>query len=397
MKDIQALLDENTGPFVELPPGEYQGNFVIRRPCTVMGNHTLLWAENGTVLTVASHIVTIEHLTIEALGENTVALSSDYEDTKFQNVEVSGNVKGILSQEGQWRLPKMVELKDLPSQSECKFYCQIQVPVKCSVVSLLNGIHVTPKLLSAGEHTLTLDIEKLNANTCIYGDILFVTDLIRRCYVTGMVCENEAAVPEINTLLYEQKIQTQPQSNTKYVTLPKITWQDDALVLKKGQRIGAEALEGEEIEIVIEMEGHYDTMEIDPYVFLLHEGGKTKREEDLIFFSNQVSQDGAVSVREKTVTLQLQRVCDDIERISVAYGIYEEAFRFADVKNPVVKLKKNKKDIMVFSIEDLNEETTITAVDFYRYKGKWKVSAIGAGYKKGLKVLCESYGLEVES
>lgn len=393
MQDIQALLDKNTGPFLELPPGEYQGNFVIRRPCTIIGNHTVLWAEQGTVLTIDSNIVTIEHLRIEALGESVIALSSGYEDTRFHAVEVSGKVEGILS--GHWTLPKVLELGELPSEKECTFYCQVEVPVACKVISLLNGVKVTPEELSAGRHTITLHTEKLHTNTCIYGDILFVSDFIRRSYVTGIVSENVKDVIE-NTIVYEQQKQILSQQKQQYITLPQITWHKDAIVLQKGQRIAADTLENEKIEILFEMEGYYDTMEIDPYVFLLYSDGKTRKEQDLIFFGNEVSQDGSVSIKERTVTLQLQKVSKEIERISIAYGIYEGAFSFENIKNTTIKLQKQGKDSMVFPIEDLKEETTITAVDFYRYKGKWKISAIGAGYKKGLKVLCESYGLEIE-
>ena len=45
---------------------------------------------------------------------------------------------------------------------------------------------------------------------------------------------------------------------------------------------------------------------------------------------------------------------------------------------------------------DLQKETTVIAIDFYRYKGIWKINAIGGGYIDGLKKLCEDYGLEVE-
>ena len=38
--DIQQLLNQNSGAFVELPAGEYKGNFVINHPCRVIGNHT---------------------------------------------------------------------------------------------------------------------------------------------------------------------------------------------------------------------------------------------------------------------------------------------------------------------------------------------------------------------
>ena len=44
----------------------------------------------------------------------------------------------------------------------------------------------------------------------------------------------------------------------------------------------------------------------------------------------------------------------------------------------------------------LNLEKTVVALEFYRYKGDWKVQFVGAGYHSGLRTLCESYGVEVE-
>jgi len=34
-------------------------------------------------------------------------------------------------------------------------------------------------------------------------------------------------------------------------------------------------------------------------------------------------------------------------------------------------------------------------MEFYLYKGEWKISAVGAGYKDGMAKLCNRYGIEV--
>ena len=50
MNDIQSIIDNTKAHFIELPMGEYEGNFIIKRPCCISGNSTVLWAEKEPVL-----------------------------------------------------------------------------------------------------------------------------------------------------------------------------------------------------------------------------------------------------------------------------------------------------------------------------------------------------------
>lgn len=396
--NIQQLLDNSTGAFITLPPGEYKGNFVIKRPCRVIGNHTTIWAEKGTVLTIDSAITTIENLRIETL-QNT-AIVSHYQDTVFQNVEVSGRVEGVAEQKGNWNFPKMLCLGEIPQNTECKLYFDVEVPHDCEVISLLQGMRISPETLSAGRHTMTLYIEKLPQNTCLYGDILFVTECFaRRSYISGIVTgQTENNIYE-KVLFSQTKEIKQTQEvrkiNSACKMSPPITWDKHAFLLQKGQRTALNDLQQQPISIIMEMESNID-IDIDPYVFLLQKDGKAKKEQDMVFFGNESAENNCVIIEGKKVMLHLTKVASDIERISIAYGIYESKFCFGDIKKFVVKLEKQGKEEMVFLLEDLAKETVMIAFDFYRYKGNWKINAIGAGYHKGLKKLCESYGLEVQ-
>ncbi len=154
-----------------------------------MQSHTTLWSEQGTVLTICSNIVTIENLRVETLKKQDIAIHTDYDDTTFQNVEISGILMEKTKKE-IWNLPKILYLGEIPCDTVCTMYFDIQVPCFCRIVSLLNGIEITPETLPAGRHRMTLHIEKLQKNTCLYGDILFETDsFIRRIYITGVVTD----------------------------------------------------------------------------------------------------------------------------------------------------------------------------------------------------------------
>ena len=317
--DIQQLLNQNSGAFVELPAGEYKGNFVINHPCRVIGNHTTLWAEQGTVLTICSNIVTIENLRVETLKEQDIAIHTNYDDTTFQNVEISGILMEKTKKE-IWNLPKILYLGEIPCDTVCTMYFDIQVPCFCRIVSLLNGIEITPETLPAGRHRMTLHIEKLQKNTCLYGDILFETDsFIRRIYITGVAKDKITCYTDGKVVYSEKENKITNQNKTKYVTQPAVTWDKNALVLKKGQRIALGESEKQQISIFIEMQGYDSAIDIDPYVFLLQSDNQAKQEKDMIFFGNEYTENYSVLVEDKKVILQLQKVNSDIQRISILF------------------------------------------------------------------------------
>jgi len=139
-------------------------------------------------------------------------------------------------------------------------------------------------------------------------------------------------------------------------------------------------------------------IDLDPYVFLLNNSGVTSCDSDFVYFGNTVSGCGSVQInKDRSIDLDLNRIPDHISRISLVYSIYlpGPGDNFSKVIDPYIRIFQNGKEKFNFVVNDLITETTMIFVDFYKHNQKWKISAVGFGYREGLKKLCSSYGLIV--
>ncbi|MCI5667464.1 MAG: TerD family protein, partial [Oscillospiraceae bacterium] len=68
---------------------------------------------------------------------------------------------------------------------------------------------------------------------------------------------------------------------------------------------------------------------------------------------------------------------------------------FSLVRNSRLSLYAQDKERVRFDLEGLSGEVTIVAAEFYIYKGEWRISAVGSGFRDGLAKLCNRYGIEV--
>lgn len=402
---IQQLLDYTEGRFVELPPGEYEGPFVVKRPLNIMGNATTLWAKKGPVLTIKSSEVAMRDLRVEATGgTDEPCILSNTGDTRFENIEISGTVKGVPKEEGIFDIPNTITLGEFYGNRECSFQMEIVTPVKLRIRSLIKDVAIAPEEIEAGKAVITIKTGKMRPETYLYGDILFQSAFVRRVYVNGAAKENPEGYEE-NSLLYQTTAAIAESSKgagpISYGSVTPVTIDPDAVFLQKGQRLPWNMPDTEIITLGLYCENMPQGMEIDPYVFLLDRNQKAVEDWRLVFFGNPVSRDHGVKILEENafsgVSIQLSTVRQDIERISVAYAIYEDSPGgiFSCVKEPVIKVRCGGKDIYAYEATGLTEETTIIGVEFYRYKEAWKLTAIGAGYKDGIRRLCESYGLDI--
>lgn len=170
------------------------------------------------------------------------------------------------------------------------------------------------------------------------------------------------------------------------------------LDMKRGQRVGLTQYLGDKFEVWFTANAPRN-MEIDPYVFLLENGDKASGDEGLIFFGNARSQNGEVRyfAEDGHIEVDLSKVPPQIQKIALAYSIYDggAAKNFRLVGSPRVSLRTDSERV-AFTVDGLTEEATIIAMEFYLYKGEWKISAVGAGYKDGLAKMCNRYGIEVE-
>lgn len=194
---------------------------------------------------------------------------------------------------------------------------------------------------------------------------------------------------------------TAPTTHTATDVIPFAGRQNptlETLDMKRGQRVGLAQYLGNEFEVWFTANAPRG-MEIDPYVFLLESGDRAIGDDGLVFFGNERSPNGEVKFfpGDGHVSVDLSKVPPRIQKIALAYSIYDggTAKNFRSVISPRVSLRAGGERV-TFTIDGLTDEATIVALEFYLYKGEWKISAVGAGFKDGLAKLCNRYGIEVE-
>ena len=168
----------------------------------------------------------------------------------------------------------------------------------------------------------------------------------------------------------------------------------DRKILVKGERFPLESYKSEPLQLQFSFSGG---QEIDGYAFLLNHERKVRYDEDLIFFGNKSDSMEAVINDGCQFTITLSRINPDIEMVCIVYAIYTQNCRqtFANVRNAQLRMEYQDKELCVFPLDNMPNVTALVAVELYRYKGQWKLKAVGQGYQENLRSLCERFGLEV--
>jgi stress response protein SCP2 len=193
----------------------------------------------------------------------------------------------------------------------------------------------------------------------------------------------------------------QLQSNTTQPEQKEVTYTLSQKALMSGERFDLSAYVNKPLEVKLYYKSLKEAVVIDSYAFMLNENEKVTRDEEMVFFGNEVSPDGAVKITSTdftpAVTLNLPQVSGQIQRIAICFSAYgdEDWINFLNIKDPVVQVYSDGEPICHLKLEHLSVEKTLVALEIYRNKGTWKAKSIGSGYKDGLKNLCESFGVEI--
>lgn len=426
MRTVRELFGENAGGEIIVSPGEYAGPLVVDRACSIKGNMSVIWADSGPVLVIKAAGVKIENLRVEVTGNGEfTAISSEYPDAKLINVEVRGNVKGIPGEAEKWELPNVISLGDFAAEEDNRFRVKINAAGKATLESRAKALTITPGSLEKGENSVLLTADALKDNTILYGEIMVHSAVSRRIYVMGKARAGApkydvlepptiehnttdpviSASPRASVFPMEQISEHNISENLSKNVNENITENtgdnknDNIKQAKKGQRIPISELGSENIKIVFEHKSADKSIEIDGYAFLLRENGKVTKDEDLVFFGNTESPDKSVRAgsEEAFIEADLEKTEPSVAKIAVCFSVYGDMQKnISSVKDPAVRIFGGGKEMYRFDLGDLSNEKTFVAVELYRYKGEWKLNFVGAGYKSGLKKLCESYGVEVE-
>lgn len=155
-------------------------------------------------------------------------------------------------------------------------------------------------------------------------------------------------------------------------------------------------------------------IDLDASVFLLTKEGKVRGDNDLIFYHAPVSscrsvrhhgdsRGGGSGQDDELITVELDRVPPQIERVAVTVTIHNEpgaqAYRFADLSAAHVRVTNVETGTEILRYElasAFGEETALIFSELYRYKEGWKFRAVGQGFVGGLRMLCRHYGVVVD-
>lgn len=395
MNSIQQLFS-GRGKYIDLPMGEYEGPFRIDHTCTVDGHGATLWGKSETVLLVTAGKVVLKNLRIELIEDPEGAVAVRLKnDTVTENVEVYGQVDSG-SSVSRWRLPRMLDFGVFAAGKENEFHRLIAADSTCEICNNVHGLSLCPQQLAPGENDVAFKVSPLMGDTILYGDIVLKTGygINKRIYVTGRAA---AGAQEINEHRAAPGGSNIPQLNFENNTAGAV---DNNLGEKviKGQRLSLHDVKN----IFVGFVGENIRVDIDPYAFQLYENGKTKEDEDLIFFGNTQSKQDAVYTDEKNsvkgVGINLDRIAKDVAKIVVAFAVYEDENKpsasFAEVRNPLARIWMDEDKVYDFGLS-LGLEKVVNMLEIYRHKGEWRIKFVGAGYKNGLRMLCEEYGVEV--
>ena len=355
-----------------------------------------------------SSSVTLNNLRIEVTGSQEkehpeVSLKLNYQDTKLENIEINAATEGLPEETAEWTIPGVIALGDFAANKENSFSIEFDVPRTADIVHNIKDVVISPQKLKAGRNVLYITTSNMRDNTILFGELLIKTSVARRIYITGKAKkgapEHTAVPPVSGELPVSAPLQMDPPDE---VVAPIVSDDEQVKVVSKGQRISLGQMQARPIKVVYSHKYANCSLAVDPYVFMLGKNGKVRSDNDLVFFGNEESESKDVRVMTDNgnafATIELSKTSESVERIAVCMSVYEDqsGANFGCIEEPVIRVFSDDKEQFRFQLDNLKQEKTVVAVEFYRYKGEWKISFVGGGFALGLDSLCRDYGVEVE-
>ena len=330
-----------------------------------------------------------------------------------RDVEVLGSVSGFGSEDKFFDIPHTIDLGAFDPESGASFTMIVDVPAQTEIVCSTPGLTFEPKSIPAGRSEVKIVVSGMSSMTFLYAEVLFKSMFTRRVYVSGR--PSAAAEKADGRLVYEARERAPepeaspaPQENTQAqsvlltdvisVNAPAPLYDMPLLDMRKGQRVALYQYIGSACEVsftCMKPEG----IDIDPYVFLLDGNERSFGDRGLVFFGNESSEKGEVRYfpEDGHIEIDFSKVDYRVQKITLAYSVYagDATKNFSKIRAPRISVFANGAERIAFDMTGLADETTVVAAEFYQYKGEWRISAVGAGFRDGMARLCNRYGIEV--
>ena len=152
--------------------------------------------------------------------------------------------------------------------------------------------------------------------------------------------------------------------------------------------------------------------DLDAAAFLLGANGKVSSDSDFVFYNALVhssdsvrhmgdNRTGAGEGDDEIIRVDLAAVPASVDKIDFTVTIHEAEERrqnFGQVSNAFIRIVDDVtgEELIRYDLtEDFSVETALVVGELYRNAGEWKFSAIGSGFKGGLRALCLNFGVNV--
>lgn len=162
-----------------------------------------------------------------------------------------------------------------------------------------------------------------------------------------------------------------------------------------------------------------EDFDLDASVFLLTENGRTRNEQDLVFYGalnhpsgsvhhmgdNLVGGTGAGRADDEQITIDLTKIPESIQEIVFTVTIYDYDVRnqnFGMVNNAYIRVidessaQSAPEELVRYDLtEDFSLNTAVIPGKIVRNGASWKFVAASEKSGGGLRELCEKYGVKV--
>lgn len=428
--DIQKLLDNPRDGAVTLPAGEFEGRFYVRKSCTVNGGGAVLWNAAGPVLVIEADNVSVNNLKAELTSDNAgeieyVSIFCKGKNPRFSEVEVNGSVLGIADEEQYWGMPRVLDLGRLPAERRENFTAEIYVPTDAELRCGIYDIKLYPESLSRGYNTVTLMADKMRGGSIIYGNIFVIsskTGIVRKIIVRGEIGGADDPAPQNYALwsadreapynyqealarldisaltaaehMAEQVVLTEEERAPK----PAETPINDDTEIAGGRRI---PLAPRDYRIELLCKGMRVKLDVEPYMFLLNNGGRVRNNRDMVFFGSTNSPCGSVRYvggdGERAVFVDFRNIPADVSKMSLLFSIYGDKYwqQFSKIIDGEISFLCENGVRLRMKLEKNINCRTILACGFERVDGVWELVPSGKGVAMELPEICKSYGVVV--
>ena len=156
-------------------------------------------------------------------------------------------------------------------------------------------------------------------------------------------------------------------------------------------------------------DGDFD---LDASCFAVQSNGKTRRDEDFVFYGNLRHPSGGIihsgddlvgggNKDNEIINVKLSDIPRYVDKIVFVVTIYEADRRmqnFGMIENSFIRIvdERTKKEILRYDLKErFGDATAIEVGEIYREGLDWKFHATGTGVSGGLEALCEKFGIEV--